>query len=300
MNIKELGYVVLNATDLNAWKTFTEKVLGAMQEETQENALRIRIDDRDCRILVQHAQNDSLNAIGWLVRDRDDYRAALAHVKAQGVEPGTGSDAQCRARRVTEMFFITDPAGHRHEVAWGPVVNFNRPFISPAGVSKFHTEGQGLGHLVIGCELSTYEACTRFLINTLNLKLANFRKQSLTDKPITMPIGWFHCDNPRQHSIGLAACIEPGTTHHGLRHINLEVSSIDELGRAHDRAPAHGAKIARTLGRHVNDRAISFYMESPSGFLFEYGCDAPQINWNEQIAYDEGGTGSLWGHHWVG
>lgn len=68
---------------------------------------------------------------------------------------------------------------------------------------------------------------------------------------------------------------------------------------AYDRALRLGAPIARTLGRHVNDRAISFYVTSPSGFLFEYGCDAPARDWNEDIVYDEGGAGSLWGHHWV-
>lgn len=299
MNIKELGYIVLDATDLSAWTEFTAKALGAMVEVPDNNSLRIRIDDRDCRLLVQRAEVDKLNAIGWLVRDQDAFEEAVAHVKSLGLEPMVGSDAQCQARRVTEFFAVTDPAGHRHEVAWGPVVNFLHPFVSPVGVSNFHTDEQGLGHLVIGCELAQYEASGRFLRDVLGLKLANFRKQSVTATPIKMPIGWFHCDNSRQHSIGLAACIEPGSTHHGLRHINLEVSSIDELGRAYDRAPAHGAKIARTMGRHVNDRAISFYMECPSGFLFEYGCDAPPVNWNEQIAYDEGGIGSIWGHHWA-
>jgi len=299
MNIKELGYIVLDATDLSAWTEFTAKALGAMVEAPDDDSLRIRIDERDCRLLVQRSERDILNAIGWMVRDQDAFEDAIAHVKSHGLEFVMGSDAQCQARRVTEFFAITDPAGHRHEVAWGPVVNFLKPFVSPVGVSKFLTDEQGLGHLVIGCELAQYENCGRFLRDVLGMKLANFRKQSVTATPIKMPIGWFHCDNSRQHSLGLAACIEPGSNHHGLRHINLEVSSIDELGRAYDRAPAHGAKIARTMGRHVNDRAISFYMECPSGFLFEYGCDAPPVNWNEQIAYDEGGIGSIWGHHWV-
>jgi len=299
MNIKELGYIVLDATDLDAWKNFAANALGAMVNQPCADQLHIRIDDRDCRLLIEQASHDKLNAIGWLVRDQDEFQPAVTHAHTLGLDVTVGSEEQCRARRVTEFFALTDPAGHRHEVAWGPVVNFLVPFISPAGVSKFHTAEQGLGHLVIGCELQQYEASSRFLRDVLGLKLANFRKQSVTAAPIKMPIGWFHCDNSRQHSIGLAACIEPGQTHHGLRHINLEVGTMDELGRAYDRAPAQGAKIARTMGRHVNDRAISFYMHCPSGFLFEYGCDAPPVDWNEQIAYDEGGIGSIWGHHWL-
>lgn len=299
MEIKELGYIVLDVTDPSGWNTFSTQALGAMIKETAQGTMRMRIDERDCRILIQTAQTDRLNAIGWLVRDQDAFERAQCHVEACGLEPIVGTQEECAERRVTQMFAVVDPAGHRHELAWGPVVNFHQPFVSPVGVSKFHTGEQGLGHLVVGCELEQYDTCRDFLRKVLGLRLANFRSQSVTGDPVTMPISWLHCGNSRQHSIGLAACVEKGKPHHGLRHINLEVAHMDDLGQAYDRAPSRGAPIARTMGRHVNDRAISFYMKSPSGFLFEYGCDAPPVNWNDEIAYDEGGIGSLWGHHWV-
>ena len=34
---------------------------------------------------------------------------------------------------------------------------------------------------------------------------------------------------------------------------------------------AEGIPVARTLGRHTNDRMISFYARTPSGFEVEYG-----------------------------
>jgi len=299
MDIKELGYIVLDVTDVARWSAFSTQALGAMIKDAPAGGLRMRIDERDCRVLIQPAAVDRLGAIGWLLRDQDAFEQARKHVESCGIEPIAGTQDECVARRVTAFFAVTDPAGHRHELAWGPVVNFHQPFVSPVGVSAFHTGEQGLGHLVVGCKPADYEACGHFLRHVLGLRLANFRLQSVTDEPVTMPISWLHCGNSRQHSIGLAACFEDGKPHHGLRHINLEVGSMDDLGQAYDRAPANGAPIARTMGRHVNDRAISFYMKSPSGFLFEYGCDAPPVNWNDEIAYDEGGIGSIWGHHWV-
>ncbi len=51
----------------------------------------------------------------------------------------------------------------------------------------------------------------------------------------------------------------------------------------------------RTLGRHVNDRMVSFYLQSPSGFGIEYGWDAIEVDdttWSVR-KYDRG---SIWGH----
>lgn len=299
MELKELAYVVLAARDLAAWRDYATQVIGAMVVESAQGDLRVRIDERDCRILIKPAQEDRLLAVGWLVKDQDAFEAALAHAQARGHAPELADTRACTERRVTSMFSLTDPSGLRHEVVWGPLVNFSQPFQSPAGVSQFHTGPQGMGHIVVGCEPQQYESCCRFMRDALNLKLANFRQQALDGLSVTMPISWFHCANSRQHSLGLAACFEPGQPRHGCRHINLEVGAIDDVGMAYDRALRLGAPIARTLGRHVNDRAISFYVKSPSGFLFEYGCDAPARDWNNDIVYDEGGAGSVWGHHWV-
>ena len=298
MILKELGYIVLAARDLPEWKQYTTRILGGMAGETPEGALRLRFDERDCRILVQPSGQDKLLAVGWLVTDQEAFAAAREHVRASGIEAVEGTPQECIARRVTAFFAVRDPGGNRHEIGWGPVVNFREPFHSPAGVSAFRTGDQGMGHLVIGCAPAQYEAGCLFLRQALGLKLANFRSQELVAGLIPFPVSWFHCDNNRQHSVGFAPFHKPGEPGVGIRHINLEVGDIDDVGRAYDRAMAHGMKIGRTLGSHVNDRAISFYVQSPGGFLIEYGCDAPPRNWGQEIAYDEGGAGSVWGHHW--
>ncbi|MBL0421519.1 VOC family protein [Ramlibacter sp. AW1] len=296
MTIKELGYIVLDSPDLARWGTYLQEVVGAMVSEGPDGSLRVRIDERDCRLLLRDSPQEKLAAMGWLVRDEAGLRQALETARAEGCEPRIGTADECIARRVNGFFAITDPAGHSHEIAWGPVVNFRQPFRSPAGVPAFMTGDQGLGHLVIGCEPAQFEATSRFTTGVLGLQVANLRAQSLSGEPVPFPITWFHADNPRQHSLGLAASFTPGAPRHGCRHINLEVPEIDDVGRALDRCDRHGVRIARSLGRHVNDRAISFYMASPGGFLVEYGCAAPRKDWSLEIVYDEGGAGSVWGH----
>lgn len=296
MNIKELGYLVLDTPSLEAWRRHLRDVVGAMVAEGVAGTWRVRIDERDCRVLLREASAEKLGAIGWLLRDEAEYTRAFERSQAAGHVPVTGSAEECVARRVNGLFWLRDPAGHRHEFAWGPVVNFRQHFVSPVGVPAFVTGEQGMGHLVVTCEPAQFAATSRFLTEALGLKVANFRAQSLGSEPVKFPITWFHADNPRQHSLGLAASAVPGAQSHGCRHINVEVPDIDDVGRALDRADLHGVRIVRSLGRHVNDRAISFYMASPGGFLIEYGCAAPRRDWSIEIAYDEGGAGSLWGH----
>ncbi len=296
MNIRELAYIVLDTVDLPRWRSYFTDVVGAMVADGPEGALRVRLDERDCRLLLRPADTEKLGALGWLVRDQEAYQQAMDAAQAAGQPLIAGTEAQCIARRVNGFFELTDPAGHRHEISWGPVVNFRERFHSPAGVPAFSTGDEGLGHLVIGCEPQQFEASSRFLVQVLGLKVANLRSQSLSEGPLKFPITWFHAGNPRQHSIGVAASFAPGVPRHGCRHINVEATDIDEVGRALDRAERHGARIVRTLGRHVNDRAISFYMQSPGGFLIEYGACAPKKDWSSEVVFDEGGVGSLWGH----
>ena len=53
----------------------------------------------------------------------------------------------------------------------------------------------------------------------------------------------------------------------GCVHVMVEVDSMTEVGRAHDRLRAHEGRLSATLGQHLNDRMTSFYMKTPSGFV---------------------------------
>jgi len=53
------------------------------------------------------------------------------------------------------------------------------------------------------------------------------------------------------------------------------------------------------MGRHTNDRMLSFYVRTPSGFSVEYGWGARTVDdrdWQVQLHR----TGSIWGHHRAG
>ena len=53
----------------------------------------------------------------------------------------------------------------------------------------------------------------------------------------------------------------------------LEVDELDDVGRALERVRKHKAPLSATLGRHMNDEMVSFYVKSPGGFDVEFGTE---------------------------
>jgi len=79
-----------------------------------------------------------------------------------------------------------------------------------------------------------------------------------------------------------------------MHHVMVEVRELDDVGRAYDLCLQRGL-VARSLGRHINDHMVSFYLKTPSGFFLEYGWGGRVIEGpSEVVTYR---MGSLWGHH---
>ena len=76
----------------------------------------------------------------------------------------------------------------------------------------------------------------------------------------------------------------------------VEVKNIDVVGHALERAKKMDIPIYMALGRHPNDRMLSFYARTPGFFAVEFGCEGIEIrdeeNW-EIKTYD---SISEWGH----
>ena len=105
---------------------------------------------------------------------------------------------------------------------------------------------------------------------------------------------FMHAAGPRHHVVAVGEFPSPT----GLIHAMVEVATIDEVGLALDRAMAAGHHISATLGRHTNDRMISFYVRTPSGFDIEYGCDGWQCEDWSRFTPTFTIKEDLWGHQW--
>lgn len=287
MEVAALSYSVISALEPQQWARFGEDIAGFSAHEVP-GGIALRIDERAGRLFIEQGVADRYLASGWEVRSEAQFIAALADLEVNGVAY-TRSTAQERAlRHVTDMVWFLDPSGNRHEVSYGYVSSFAK-FCSPTG-TNFVTGDLGYGHMVLPAP--NIAETRAFLMKVLGLGVADFMiHRPLGEGGPEMRIDFMHCANGRHHSL---APFE-GEVPSGCVHLMVEVDSIDEVGHAFDRMQAAGARLMATLGRHTNDRMISFYIATPGGFALEYGTGGRVIDWGHHTVF-ESTSASLWGH----
>jgi 3,4-dihydroxy-9,10-secoandrosta-1,3,5(10)-triene-9,17-dione 4,5-dioxygenase len=289
MTVSSLGYVIIQAKDVPAWREFGTQVLGLMASDGPDGGVRFRMDERPFRIAIVPGDEDRFIAGGWELPNMEAFDAAITALTEAGIAIERGTAAEAADRKVRRLARCQDPSGNQLEIYEGRVQDYT-PFVSPAGVSGFVTGNMGMGHIVLPAPKIEE---TRSFYKTL----LGFGDTDEMRVPIGVPdhpglaLYFLHCANPRHHSLALFEAEIPG----GLVHMMVEVEQFDDLGRCIDRCKKLGAPIAISLGRHSNDRMVSSYIKTPSGFDVEYGWDAWQVDWTDYIP-TKSEIFSLWGH----
>ncbi|MFB7590011.1 VOC family protein [Streptomyces sp. NPDC056169] len=297
MDIRALGYLRLETTDLDAWRRYALDVLGMVQAAgTTDDTLLLRVDDRAYRIAVQAGDGDRLLAAGWEVANAAALAGAAAALEAAGVAVKAADDAELAERRVQGLIHLTDPCGNPLEIYWGQAQD-HTPLGTPYG-NRFVTGDLGLGHVVL--PVPDIEAALDFYENLLGFQLRDSMKlppQAVPTAAEQRDFHWMHflSPNSRHHSLGLY----PGALPPGIVHFMVELETLDDVGRGLDRTKAAGIPIASSLGRHTNDRMVSFYAQAPGGFQVEYGWDGLIVDPATWVA-KEITADSFWGHQWNG
>ncbi len=283
MDIRALSYVGVEATDLDAWAAFSIEFLGmpVVRPDGTKDRLLLRMDERTYRFDVRRGAADRLLWLGWEVSTRADLGRAADELRAAGISLVPGTSAEAKERGVIDFFAFHDPAGNRNEIFYGQEADF-RPLELTRPMSGYLTGQLGMGHAVIG--VKDFQANFDFYVNILGFRVSDTFKDFMA---------FLHC-NPRHHSLALVGSDTPG-----LRHIMLETQSIDDVGLAIDIAARRG-ELVRGLGRHTNDKAVSFYAKTPSGWEIEYGWSGLQVDDEVWIVRQLAGPTSLWGHARMG
>jgi 3,4-dihydroxy-9,10-secoandrosta-1,3,5(10)-triene-9,17-dione 4,5-dioxygenase len=293
MAVRSLAYIRVEARDLEAWRRFAENVVGASATpQSDASTLMLRLDDRPWRFRIERGEQDRYLCAGLECPDRDSWQATVDKLHAAGIATEQASAEDIAARHVRGMVSLADPAGNRLELVWGNVVA-GTPFVSPAGVSRFVTGEMGFGHVVLptGC----YEETRRFYKELLGFGDSDEMRVHFPDGPSQgLGISFLHASGPRHHTVAVGEF--PAAS--GLIHTMVEVPTIDEVGLALDRAMAAGVHISSTLGRHTNDKMISFYMRTPAGFDIEFGCGGEQTQDWSRVTPTFTIKEDLWGHKW--
>ena len=290
--IKGLGYVRVLATDMDRWRELGFEVLGfAPGVGDEEDALHFRVDERPSRITVVHGEVDRVTAVGWEVRDAFALRRLAAQLDTVGYEYETMPFDLCESRKIEGGLSLRDPGGTPLEIFYGPVLEHS-PVVTKYG-QKFITGAQGLGHVVM--PTANFDESYRFYTEVLA-----FLPRGAFRMPAPPEVGpqriRFLGVNQRHHSLAIMPTLEGRDP--GLIHVMVEVDELDAVGRAFDQVQTRDFPVSSTLGRHTNDKMISFYVGVPGGWDIEYGTAGELVDESYYTA-EEITADSYWGHEWL-
>jgi 3,4-dihydroxy-9,10-secoandrosta-1,3,5(10)-triene-9,17-dione 4,5-dioxygenase len=278
--IHSLGYLRLEATDLDAWRTFAGDFLGLMPVAApDDDSLRYRMDYYPPRLVVAPGADNRATAIGFEVLNERDLNRTVAAVEDAGIKVVAGTDDECKERRVTGLARFDDPGGNPIELFYGPVLDHVR--VQLPTVSEFVTGDMGMGHVIVTGESG------KDLLDFYTGVLGFYERNTMGGKKRTV---WFLSSNDRHHTLGVTTAPGKGR----LIHLMLEAATLDDVGLALDRATRLGIPFMNSLGKHTNDEMISFYVYSPELYAIEFGYGGRRVP-GEQPTY-EITRGAYWGH----
>ncbi len=311
MEIKAVGYLGLGVPDPQAWLKFGTEILGMMPARAvpgeswgmptdpleppvpvasggrgvaDDGSVYLKMDERQWRVGI-HLSKDSpgLRYLGLEVSGSAELQSAVLELQQHGIEVAMGSAVDANARAVTGIARFKDPAGISLELFFGPTID--NKFSSPVANLKFVAGHLGFGHLIMF--VPNMVKFSDFYTRILGFKLTDYIRVGPEHS-----LQFLRC-NERHHSIALAHVGPPG----GLHHVMFEVQKMDDVGLALDRVNRARIPLLAQLGRHINDRMFSFYMQGPAGFGVEIGHGALTID--DTWTVNEFVEGDLWGHQGI-
>jgi len=266
VQVTELGYIGFGVKDLESWKKFAADILGMeVVSEGENDRCYLRMDYWHHRVVLHSDPSDDLLYLGFRVAGPEEFRVMQSQLTESGIKFQLGREEESNERHVLELMKLQDPDGNPVEIFHGPHIQSAKPFHPGRGMhGKFKTGSGGLGHCII--RERDPEAAYRFyralgMRGSVEYKI-RFGKHTAT--PIFM-----HC-NERDHTVafGLAS------PEKRFNHLMVEVDNLDDVGLTHDLVRRDKIPVNIQPGKHSNDHMFSFYFQTPSGWMLEYGWGA--------------------------
>jgi extradiol dioxygenase len=277
VNVSALAYVETESVEPGRWATFAPEVLGApIAADSPAGEVEVRFDERHHRIAVRPGATDGLVALGWELAPDGTAKDAFALLEAQGLDPRwTGRHGWSSGER--DIVAFRDPFGYRHELVV-PSDGTDAPFSPSRGIAGF----LAVGHAVVG--VPDREAAVRFYTETMGFRLSD----RIDVEERGLHLAFLRCSE-RHHSLAVYVNDRPN-----LLHLMVEVAAREDVDSTFALCEERGIALSE-IGQHSNDRTISFYLRTPSGFEIEYGFGSLEVDENR---WEVGAltVTSTWGH----
>ena len=289
-----LGYLVIETNRFTDWRRFGQDAIGMHHEQVDTDLMRFRLDAQQCRFLLRRGGAEDVVAVGWHVDDHDSVEQIEQRLRAHGIPVQRGTAEQAALRGVERLLRFPGPKGLMQEVYTTPLLAAEPPTLK--ATSGFVTGEAGIGHIAL---TSTKPSRIRGYYDAVfDARLTDYIDETISGVKLTIR---FLRVNRRHHSIAVAATrplpVDPIRTR--VQHLNVQVASLDDLADSYRRVHELGFDMALSVGQHTNDKELSYYARTPSGFEWEVGWNPITID--ETIWQPGTHRGiSIWGHTPVG
>ncbi len=285
-----LGYIIIETDKFADWRRFGRDAIGMHLDETLPDVIRFRLDDNECRFLLRRGPAEDVTTLGWQIDDHATFDEVVGRVTRHGVSLTEGTDEEAGLRGVERLVRFPGPNGLAQEI-------FTRPTISSTSLdmrvlSGFVTGEAGIGHVAIASKKP--HQMRGYYDTVFNARLSDYIDETMSGLKVKIR---FLRVNERHHSVAIAAVnrlpINPIRTQ--VQHLNIQVADLDDLTASYQRVRELGFEMALGVGQHTNDKELSYYAVTPSGFDWEVGWNPIVVDektW-EPTTYQ--GI-SIWGH----
>ncbi|WP_330356668.1 VOC family protein [Streptomyces chartreusis] len=288
-----LGYIVIETNRFADWRRFGTDAIGMHHDDLDTGLMRFRLDGQECRFLLRKGPAEDVVATGWHIDDHASLEQIEARVRAHGVPVVRGSAEEARMRGVERLLRFPGPKGITQEIYTSPVLS---PQPLDMLASGWVTGDSGMGHVAI---TSTRPALMRGYFDTVfDARLTDYIDETISG--VKLKIRFLRV-NERHHSIAIAAVrglpVDPIRTR--VQHLNIQAATLDDVARSYQRVHELGFDMALSVGQHTNDKELSYYARTPSGFEWEVGWNPVVIDESTWEPDTHQGI-SIWGHTPVG
>jgi 2,3-dihydroxybiphenyl 1,2-dioxygenase len=285
-----LGYVVVETEKFADWRRFGRDAIGMHLDDSLADTVRFRLDDNECRFLLRHGPAEDVAALGWQLDDHDTFDEIVARVRRHNVPITEGTAEEAELRGVERLVRFPGPNGLAQEI-FTRARSADEP-LRMANRGGFITGESGMGHVAI---TSKKPHQVRGYYNTVfDARLSDFIDETISG--VKFKIRFLRV-NERHHSVAIAAVnrlpINPIRTR--VQHVNVQVADLDDMAGSYQRVKELGFDMALGVGQHTNDKELSYYAMTPSGFEWEVGWNPIVVDETTWEPSTHQGI-SIWGH----
>ena len=284
-----LGYVVIETDKMSDWKRFGRDAIGMHLDEMAPDTVRFRLDDDACRVLLRRGPAEDVVALGWQLDGDPTFDEIRRRIADHGVPGVEGTDEEAKLRGVERFLRFPGPNGLGQEI-YTTARRAPLPLDIPG--SGFVTGAGGMGHVALTTKKP--HDVRGYYHHVFDARLSDYIDETISGMKFKIR---FLRVNERHHSVAIASVnalpVNPIRTR--VQHVNVQVATLDDMVGSYQRVRELGFGIALSIGQHTNDKELSYYAATPSGFEWEVG-------WNP-IVVDEATWSptthqgiSIWGH----